>query len=98
MIETTVHIGILSFQILIAGSQSLKEKRRVLKSIKDRIRAQFNVSIAEIDSMDKWQIAALGVCMIGNDKPYLDGTLQKIAQCLVAMGGFELLRYEMDFL
>ena len=83
MKDLPVHIGVLSIELLIPQSQSLKSKRRVLKSLKDRIRAGFNVSVAEIDGHDKWQRARLGVCMINNDKDLI----QKVFQGILDLAG-----------
>jgi uncharacterized protein YlxP (DUF503 family) len=57
---------------------SLKEKRRVVKSLKDRAKAHHNISIAEIGELDKWQYAAIGVTAISNDKKIIDRTFQAI--------------------
>jgi len=78
MMEATTRIGILYVDIFIAGSRSLKEKRMVLRSIKDRVRAKFNVSVGELDNQDKWQLATLAFSIIGNDNRYIDSVLQKV--------------------
>lgn len=56
---------------------SLKEKRRIVKSITARLRQQYNVAVAEIDHQDVWQTAVLGLTTIGNDTAYLHGLLEK---------------------
>ena len=76
MIEATAHIGVMYIRVFIDQARSLKDKRMVLKSLKDRVRTQFNVSIAEVDGEDKWQTATLAVVMAGNDQRYIDSTLQ----------------------
>ena len=92
------HVAVLSFEIFIPAAQSLKEKRRIVKSIKDRIRSHYNVSVAELDGLDKWQKAVIGVCMIGNDKAYMDGCLQKVKNFLEGMDGFNLIDLQVEFL
>ena len=59
------------------GVHSLKEKRRILKSIIARLRRQFNVAVAEVDCQDVWQTAVIGLVAVGNDSRYLHGLLEK---------------------
>lgn len=77
-IEVTSHIGLLTVAVFIPQSQSLKDKRQSIRSIKDRARAHFNVSVAELGELDKWQTATLGFVAIGNDNRYVDGILQNV--------------------
>ncbi len=77
-----IHVGVLQFTLTIPHAASLKDKRRVVKSIKDRTRRKFNVSIAEIDDLDEWTIATLGAVMAGNDVPYINGALDKLLATL----------------
>ena len=72
---STTHIGLLYVDLFIPDAQSLKDKRQALKSLKDKVRNQFNVSVAELDGQDKWQVATLGFVMLGNDNRYIDGNL-----------------------
>lgn len=95
--DFTQHIGILSVSVHIPASQSLKEKRMVLKSLKDRVRSKFNVSIAELDREDKWQVATLGVAMIGNDQPYIDSCLQNILSLMEKCDGFVICEQRIEF-
>ena len=76
------HIGVLQFTLEIPYAASLKDKRRVLKSMKDRIRRSFNVSIAEIGDLDEHTIATLGAVMAGNDVPYLNSTMDRLLNAL----------------
>ncbi|MBD3182534.1 DUF503 family protein [Candidatus Poribacteria bacterium] len=73
-----MHIGVCTLQLRLSGNRSLKEKRRVVKSMKDRIRNRFNVSIAEVDNLDKWQWATLGVVCISNDSKFTNSILSKV--------------------
>ena len=97
MSEPTAHIGILSLELYLPSSGSLKSKRRVLKSLKDRVRSQFNVSIAEIGELDKWQKAVIGICVIGNDKSHLDRSLQNILSFADGIREFEVVDYKIEF-
>ncbi len=73
-----IHVGVLKIDFHISESSSLKQKRAVLLRLKDRVRNNFNVSIAEVDKHDKWQAATLGISCVSNDKKYIDGLLNKI--------------------
>ena len=71
-------IGILKIELWLPASNSLKGKRMVLKSIKDRLRASFNISIAEVDYHDKWQRAGLAVAAVAPDRRRVDRLLQHV--------------------
>jgi uncharacterized protein len=71
-------IGILEMILYLPESHSLKEKRQVIKSIKDKVRNRFNVAIAEVDDQDLWQKARLGICSLGNDRRQVNGQLDQV--------------------
>ena len=71
-----VTIALLTLDIHIPHAQSLKDKRMVIRSLKDRLRSKFNVSIAETDHQDLWQRAMLSVATVGSDEAYARQTLQ----------------------
>lgn len=68
-------VGIMSVRLAIPGAHSLKDKRRALRSIKDRLRSQFNISVAEVAHQDVWQTACLGLAAVGVDRPFVEGLL-----------------------
>ena len=71
-------LGLIHLEFRIPQAASLKDKRRLVKSFKDRVANRFNVSIAEVDALDDRRRAVLAVAMVGNDKRYLEGALQQI--------------------
>lgn len=71
-------VAVLTVDLYLMGTTSLKEKRAVIRSMKDRIGKKFNVSIAEVDYMDKWQRAQLGIAQVGNDYKYLEKSMNTI--------------------
>lgn len=77
-----MYIGILQFTIEIPHAASLKDKRSVVRSMKDRLRRQFNISIAEVDDHDNWTHGTLGATMVGTDISYINGALDKIVDAL----------------
>jgi uncharacterized protein YlxP (DUF503 family) len=60
-------VGLCTVELFIPESQSLKDKRRVLLSLKDRLRERFNLSVAEVDGQDLWQKAVLGLACVANE-------------------------------
>jgi uncharacterized protein YlxP (DUF503 family) len=68
-------VGVRSWELHLAGCQSLKDKRRVLKSLKDRLHRQFNVSAAEVDHQDAWQRAALACSVVTTDRRHAEEVL-----------------------
>jgi uncharacterized protein YlxP (DUF503 family) len=90
-------IGVLQAEIFIQGSTSLKEKRMIVKSLKDRIVNKFNVSVAEIDYQDKWQRALLAFAAVSNKKSHTEEVLQKIFQYLTNDYRFELTNHKFEY-
>jgi uncharacterized protein YlxP (DUF503 family) len=71
-------IAFLTLELRIEGAHSLKDKRQVLRSLKDRLRGQFNVAVAELDHTDLWQRATLGVVSISDSRDYLQGLMHSV--------------------
>jgi len=71
-------VGVLTLEIQIPYSHSLKEKRAVLLKVRDRLRGRFNVAIAELDHQDVWQRATLGIVSISDSQKYLEGLFQQV--------------------
>ncbi len=71
-------LGLLHLEFHLLGTVSLKDKRRSVKSFRDRVASRFNVSIAEVDAQDNRRRAVLAVAVVGNDRRRLEGTLQRI--------------------
>ncbi len=91
-------VGLLLVDIYIPESNSLKEKRSVIKRLKDRIRNKFNVSVAEIDDLDVWRRAKIGVAHISSSGKFSTQELQKVASFLERDFQVQVLDYEMRFL
>ena len=71
-------ISFLTLELGIEHAQSLKDKRQVVRSLKDRLRASFNVSVAELDSTGLWNRATVGVVSVSGSRDYLDGLMKKV--------------------
>jgi uncharacterized protein YlxP (DUF503 family) len=89
-------VGSLRVRLLIRQSRTLKDKRQVVQSIKDRLRNGFNVSVAEVEAQDHRQLVVLGVAMVGNEAKHVRSTLGQIVSALRVHPVAELLDHEME--
>ena len=71
-------IAFLTLELSIEAAQSLKDKRQVVRSLKDRLRAQFNVAVAELDASGLWNRATLGIVSVSDSRDYLDGLMRNV--------------------
>ncbi len=71
-------IAFLTLELRIEAAHSLKDKRQVLRSLKDRLRANFNISVAELEPSSLWNQATIGVVSISDSRDYLDGLMKKV--------------------
>jgi uncharacterized protein YlxP (DUF503 family) len=71
-------VGVLILELYFPEGGSLKEKRQHLRSIKDKLRSRFNVSVSEVDYQELWQRASLAVALVGSDARYIQGSMAKI--------------------
>jgi uncharacterized protein YlxP (DUF503 family) len=85
-----VIVGTLRVTALLRGVHSLKEKRRIVRAIKDRVHARFNVSIAESDLQDVWQSAEFGVAAVGNETAHLNSVLDHVLATIQTTAGVEI--------
>jgi uncharacterized protein YlxP (DUF503 family) len=94
-----MNVGVCRISLRLPENQSLKGKRQVLKSIITRIRNQFNVSVAEVDDHDLWQLATIGICCVSNDKRFTNQVLSKVVD-FIAGSRFEveILNHEIEIL
>ena len=90
-------IGLLTLEIHIPDAQSLKDKRQVLRSLKDRLRAHYNVAVAELEHQELWQHSRVGVVSISGDSKYLEESLQAIAAESERILGRDLVSQEIDY-
>ena len=90
-------VGIMTLRLMIPGAHSLKEKRRALRSIKDRLRTQFNVSVAEVDGQEYWQSAVLGVAAVGTDRAYVEGLFDTALRLVRANRHVEMVGCDKEF-
>ncbi|MEP0848299.1 MAG: DUF503 domain-containing protein [Phycisphaerae bacterium] len=91
-------VGVLTVRLAIFEALSLKDKRRVVKSLKDRIANTHNVSVAEVDDLDHRQAATLGIAMVSNDARFVESALARIVDQIRAFGRASLLTYDIELL
>lgn len=89
-------VGTLQVRLLIREARTLKEKRQVVQSIKDRLRNHFNISIAEVDELDNRQLVILGLAMVGTETHPIKQTLGQVVQALRTHPVAELLDHELE--
>ena len=71
-------VAIARVTLVLAAAHSLKDKRMVLRRLKDRVRDKFNVSIAEVDAQDTWQRAVLGITLVGGDRKHVESSIDEV--------------------
>jgi len=87
-------IGVLIFELYFPYSHSLKEKRKVVSMVKDKVRTKYNVSVAEVDFLDLWQRTKIAISTISCDKKHIDRIFKKIHLLIEESTGLELLNIE----
>ena len=91
-------ICIINIELRVPLSQSLKDKRKQIKSLKDKIQNRFNASVAEIDYLDEWQRSVIGVSMISNDRVFLEKQYRAIETLLLEYHDVEVIRLNIEWL
>jgi uncharacterized protein YlxP (DUF503 family) len=92
-------VGLCTIELQVPGSTSLKDKRRVIRSVRDRVRNAFNVSVAEVDHHDSRQFATIAIACVSSSGSYAHGLLEKAVGTLESgRYGLVLLDYEIEML
>ncbi|OQW57778.1 MAG: hypothetical protein BVN28_12515 [Nitrospira sp. ST-bin4] len=91
-------VGLCTVELFISESQSLKDKRQVLHSLKDRLHGKFNLSVAEVDGQDLWQKAVLGMACVANDGGYVNQVLEQALNVIKGMPAVEVVRTKLELL
>jgi uncharacterized protein YlxP (DUF503 family) len=94
--ERPMFIGVCTIEVHVPESGSLKTKRHSIRSLKDRIRNKFNVSVAEIEDNDLWQKASLAVAAVSNDKAHLNQTLDHVLNMVRGVPEIDLLDFHIE--
>lgn len=91
-------VGLYTVELFIAESRSLKDKRQVLHSIKDRLRGKFNLSIAEVDAQDLWQKSVLAMACVANEGSHVGQVLEQALNMIKGNPAVEVVRTQLDML
>lgn len=98
MTDENTYVLLLTLDLFIPAARSLKEKRGPLKSLKERIRSRFNVSISEVGYRDKWQRSQFAVSMVGGDRRHLEAETEKLRRLIEEAPDIELLEADRTWL
>ena len=91
-------VGVLQLELSIPDAMSLKDKRRVVLSLKDRIAHAHNVSVAEVGALDEHRRSIVGIAMVANDRAYVEGALSKLVDFVRSVGNVDLIDYQIELL
>ena len=91
-------VGSLKIVFYLNDNRSLKGKRKIVRSMVDKVKSRFNVSIAEVGSNDKWQKIELGISAVGNDRRHIDSSLNHILDYLDSLCLAQIVNTEMDII
>jgi uncharacterized protein len=89
-------IGLLTLEIHIPDARSLKDKRQVLRRLKDRLRARFNVAVAELDHQDTWQRSQVGIVSLSSDEAHLEQSLRVVFDEAERILGRDLVSHDLE--
>ena len=89
-------VGTVEIRLHLQDARTLKDKRRILLSLKDRLRSNFNVSVAEVGNNDFVSSAILAVAQVGNDSRYINGTLDQVVQAVKRSPAARLVDYSIE--
>ena len=94
-----MNVGICKIKLRLPDNLSLKGKRQVVKSVTARLKNKFNVSVAEVEDNDLWQLATIGISFVSNDQRFTNEVLSKAVDMVKSsQGDFEFLDYEIEIL
>lgn len=91
-------VGVLTLELRLPESHSLKDKRHTVKSLKDRLRSRFNVAVAEIDFQDIWQRSLISAVTVSGSRPYAEQTLQQVEREAAALLGPALVEVTVEWI
>ena len=94
-----MNVGICKVKLRLPDNLSLKGKRQVVKSLTARLKNKFNISVAEVEDNDLWQLATIGICFVSNEQRFTNEVLSKAVDFVVGgQGDYEMLDYSIEIL
>jgi len=91
-------VGVLTLELYLGEADSLKGKRKVLKSLLERLKQRFNVSVAEVGRQDSWQYATVGISAVSGETDHMQRTLDTVARFVENHNGVEVLEISRELL
>ena len=92
-----MHVGVCRVTLRLPGNRSLKGKRRLVNSLSSRLRQRFNVSVAEVEDNELWQLATIGISCVSNSSRHIDEMLEKVLSHIEERGeGLEIIDLERE--
>jgi len=93
-----MNVGYGQIKFFLHGNRSLKDKRKIIKSMRDRVKNKFNVSISEIGDQDEWQSLQIGIAAVSSDSQYLDGLMTQVVEFIDNMHLAEMIDCNIEFM
>jgi len=93
-----VVVGVLKVELFIGEADSLKDKRRVLKSLLDRLKKRFNIAAAEVGNQDVWQRSTLGITCVSNDAAHIQKIMATVVRFIENQGNLQVIDYSTEVL
>ena len=94
-----MNVGVCKVKLRLPDNLSLKGKRQVVKSLTARLKNKFNISVAEVDDNDLWQLATIGICFVSNEQRFTNEVLSKAIDLVISnQGDYEMLDYSIEIL
>ena len=91
-------VGVCTVELFLSDSRSLKDKRRVLLSLKDRLQQKFNLSVAEVEGLDLWQKAVLGLACVANEGRHLNQVMDQALNLIRSHPAVEIVQSHIELL
>jgi len=93
-----MHLGTLTIVLYLHDTESLKDKRQIIKSLVETTRRKFNISIAEVDDLDKWRRATIGVACVANESAHVNRVLDKVLDTIESNPAVDVGEVELEML
>jgi len=91
-------VGIITLELMLAGADSLKGKRKVLKSLLERLKHRFNISVAEVGRQDNWKYSTVGICAVSGEMAHMQNILDSVVRFVENHEGVEVISLERELL
>ncbi len=91
-------VGVITLELLLAGAKSLKDKRKVLKSLLERLKNRFNISVSEVGRQDNWKYSTVGISAVSGDMAYMQNILDSVVRFVENHEGVEVISMERELL